>query len=78
MLGSKYTKAWADSHMDNSSERVNRKLVALLDVRPPPYQMVLKKMREIAKLYGFNWKPKVVFTAAGDDSALLHHAHRHF
>mmetsp|Transcript_8923 Transcript_8923/g.17459 ORF Transcript_8923/g.17459 Transcript_8923/m.17459 type:complete len:457 (-) Transcript_8923:174-1544(-) len=58
MLASKYGKKWAESHQDNESGKVNRKLVVLLDVNPPKYQTVLQKMRDIARLYKFNWKPK--------------------
>uniref|UniRef100_A0A7S4DR57 C2 domain-containing protein n=2 Tax=Lotharella globosa TaxID=91324 RepID=A0A7S4DR57_9EUKA len=58
MLASKYGKKWAESHQDNESGQVNRKLVVLLDVNPPKYQAVLQKMRDIARLYKFNWKPK--------------------
>ncbi|GAB5367800.1 hypothetical protein AAMO2058_001262500 [Amorphochlora amoebiformis] len=58
MLGSKYSRKWAEDHADNESGKVNRKLVSLLDIKPPPYQVVLQKMCDIAKLYGFNWKPK--------------------
>jgi len=58
MLGSKFSRPWAESHKDNGSGRVNRRLVQLLDVKPPLYQDVLQKMRDIAKLYGFNWRPK--------------------
>uniref|UniRef100_A0A6V3MTH1 IST1 homolog n=1 Tax=Lotharella globosa TaxID=91324 RepID=A0A6V3MTH1_9EUKA len=60
MLASKYGKKWAESHQDNESGQVNRKLVVLLDVNPPKYQAVLQKMRDIARLYKFNWKPKKV------------------
>eukprot|EP00472_Partenskyella_glossopodia_P011178 CAMPEP_0197516722 /NCGR_PEP_ID=MMETSP1318-20131121/1633_1 /TAXON_ID=552666 /ORGANISM="Partenskyella glossopodia, Strain RCC365" /LENGTH=548 /DNA_ID=CAMNT_0043065681 /DNA_START=120 /DNA_END=1766 /DNA_ORIENTATION=- len=58
MLASKYSQKWAESHRDNESGVVNRKIVILTDVRPPPYQSVLQRMREVARLYKFNWKPK--------------------
>lgn len=57
-LGSKFGSQWAEKHKDNEALQVNRKLVALLDIKPPPYQSVLQLMKEVAKMYKYDWKPK--------------------
>eukprot|EP00468_Gymnochlora_sp_CCMP2014_P007411 CAMPEP_0167759488 /NCGR_PEP_ID=MMETSP0110_2-20121227/11054_1 /TAXON_ID=629695 /ORGANISM="Gymnochlora sp., Strain CCMP2014" /LENGTH=408 /DNA_ID=CAMNT_0007645885 /DNA_START=629 /DNA_END=1855 /DNA_ORIENTATION=- len=57
-LAGKFSRKFVDAHQNNESGKVNRKLVALLSVKPPAYQLVLQRMKDIASGAGIKWKPK--------------------
>lgn len=71
LLDARFGRTFAALHKDNRSEQVNRKLVQLLKVSPPPFQKVLQVMQGIAKSANFDWAPKTKEAGGGDSHQVI-------
>lgn len=64
-FGSKYGKDWASRHADNASLKVNQRIIDKLSIQPPPFEVVLNMLHEIAATYSVEWKPDMAALESG-------------
>ena len=64
----KFGNKFVTQHINNSSQRVNPRIVDKLSVTPPGFDIVLQQMQEIADQYSIDWKPNLTSDVYHNDN----------
>jgi hypothetical protein len=64
-FAAKFTKEWVLRHTDNQSGKVNQRIIDKLSIQPPPFEVVLNMLHEIAAQYQVDWQPDMAALESG-------------